>query len=239
MNNFDPMTGKPLNNNNQNNGGQNGQYNQNGYNPNYNQNYNQNYSQGYSQNNNSGHDQNDFDKTNSYRPNNSGYTQPNQGYNYQNNGYNPQNNGYNNQYNNGYNNPYNGGYGYQQPQGNGRLPIQNRSIVMYILLSIVTCGIFALYWMACVNDDVNNSLGENDTSGGMVVLLSIVTCGIYGLFWAYSLGNKISRIKRMMGDPYAESSLSVLYLVLAIFTTYIVPLAIAQNELNKYAGING
>lgn len=206
MNNFDPMTGEPINNNNQQNpNGQNQNTNQNtNYNPNYNPNYNQNYSQNYNPNGNPG---------NGYTPPNNGYTPPNNGYT-----------------------PPNGGNGYGYPnRPNGCLPIQNRSLVMYILLSIVTCGIFGFYWMYCVNEDVNNSLGENDMSGGMVVLLTIVTCGIYGLIWVYTLGNKISRIKRMMGDPYAESSLGVLYLVLSIFTTFIVPLAIAQNELNKYA----
>lgn len=194
MNNFDPMTGEPINNNNQQN--TNGQ--------NYNQNYNPNYNPNYS------------NPGNGYRPPNNGYTPPNGGY---------PNNGY----------PNGNGYGYQN-RPNGRLPIQNRSIIMYVLLSIVTCGIFAFYWMYCINDDVNHSLGENDMSGGMVVLLTIVTCGIYGLIWVYTLGNKISRIKRMMGDPYAESSLGALYLILSLFTTFIVPLAIAQNELNKFAG---
>lgn len=201
MNNFDPKTGQPINNNNQQN--QNNQTQNN--NPNYGYNQNPNYNPNYNQNN--------YNPNNGYRPQNPGNTPPNGGYN-------------------GGGSP--NGYGYPN-RPNGRLPIQNRSIIMYVLLSLVTCGIFGFYWMYCVNEDVNKSLGENDMSGGMVILLTIITCGIYGLIWAYMLGNKISRLKRMMGDPYAESSLGALYLVLCIFTTYIVPLAIAQNELNKYA----
>lgn len=212
MNNFDPRTGQPINNQqNQNNtNGYNGNPN---YNPNYNQNYNPNYNpnQGYNPN----YGQNNYGNNNGYRPPNQGYTPPN-----------------------GYPNGGNNNFGGYPNNGNYRLPIQNRSIIMYVLLSLVTCGIFGLYWMYCVNEDVNRSLGENDMSGGMVILLSIVTCGIYGLVWTYSLGNKISRIKRMMGDPYAETSQGALYLILCIFTTYIVPLAIAQNELNKYAGLS-
>lgn len=213
MNNFDPMTGQPINNNQNNQNNQNNNQN-NGYNPNqnYNQNHNSNYNQNYNQNYNPNYNQNNYNTNNGYRPPNPGYTPPN--------GY--PNGGYNN------------GYGYPN-RPNGRLPIQSRNIVMYILLSLVTCGIFGFYWMYCVNEDVNNSLGENDMSSGMVVLLTIITCGIYGFVWAYMLGNKISRLKRMMGDPYAESSLGALYLVLCIFITYIVPLAIAQSELNKYA----
>lgn len=74
-------------------------------------------------------------------------------------------------------------------------------------------------------------------SGGMVVLLTIVTCGIYGIIWEYSLGQKIARLRRMMGEQYVESNLGVLYLVISLFTGHIIPLALVQNELNKYAEI--
>lgn len=179
---------------------------------------------------------------------NNGYNQPNNGYNQQYNNYNQPNNGYSQQYNN-YNQPNNGynqpNNGYNQPNNGynapnvpgGGLPIKNRNIALFVILSIVTCGIYGYYWLYCVNEDVNKSLNEQDMSGGMVILLTIVTCGIYGIIWAYQTGNKITKIKRMMGDQYAESNLGVLYLVLSLFVTFIVPLALAQNELNKYASI--
>lgn len=31
--------------------------------------------------------------------------------------------------------------------------IQKRNIAMYIILSIVTCGIFGIYWFICLTDD--------------------------------------------------------------------------------------
>ena len=70
--------------------------------------------------------------------------------------------------------PYRGGpVGYQAP-------IQNRNIALCIFLSLITCGIYGLYWIYCVVTDLNTASGEfDDTSGGMVILLNIVTCGIY------------------------------------------------------------
>lgn len=32
--------------------------------------------------------------------------------------------------------------------------IKNRNVALYIVLSIVTCGIFALYWFVCLADDM-------------------------------------------------------------------------------------
>lgn len=33
--------------------------------------------------------------------------------------------------------------------------IKERSIVLYIILSIITCGIFGLYWFVCITEDTN------------------------------------------------------------------------------------
>ena len=64
---------------------------------------------------------------------------------------------------------------------------ENRSIALYIVLTIITCGIFGLYWLVVLNNDVNTvSREQNPMSGGVVVLLTIVTCGIYGYYWSYN-----------------------------------------------------
>ena len=61
--------------------------------------------------------------------------------------------------------------------------IQERNIVTCIILSIITCGIYGIYWEICLVNDLNVAADTpNDTSGGMVFLLSIITCGIYMLY---------------------------------------------------------
>ena len=60
--------------------------------------------------------------------------------------------------------------------------IERRNIAVCIVLTLVTCGIYGIYWIVCLTNDVNTVSGDvNGTSGGMVVLLTIVTCGIYGI----------------------------------------------------------
>lgn len=147
---------------------------------------------------------------------------------YQQNGY--QQNGYQQ---NGYQqNPY-------QPNGpqygNYRAPVKNRNIALCIVLSIITCGIYGIYWLVCLVDDLNVASGRTgDTSGGMVFLLSLITCGIYGIYWMYKAGEKVAYIKqRNTGE--VDSSSSVLYLILGIIGFGIVVYALIQSELNKVA----
>ena len=54
--------------------------------------------------------------------------------------------------------------------------IERRNIAVCIVLTLVTCGIYGIYWIVCLTNDVNTVSGDvNGTSGGMVVLLTIVT----------------------------------------------------------------
>ena len=153
-----------------------------------------------------------------------GYQQPPYQQNsYQQNGY--QQNGYQQ-------NPY-------QPNGpqygNYRAPVKNRNIALCVVLSIITCGIYGIYWLVCLVDDLNVASGRTgDTSGGVVFLLSLVTCGIYGIYWMYKAGEKVAYIKqRNTGE--VDSSSSVLYLILGIIGFGIVAYALIQSELNKVA----
>ena len=113
--------------------------------------------------------------------------------------------------------------------------VPTRSIPLYIILSLVTCGIFAIYWLVCLVNDLNNAAGTpNDTNGVVVVLLDIVTCGIYGLFWVYKAGDKVARIKQAQGLPVSGNE-GILYLVLQIFQLGIINYCLIQNELNQYS----
>ena len=110
--------------------------------------------------------------------------------------------------------------------------IERRNIAVCIVLTLVTCGIYGIYWIVCLTNDVNTVSGDvNGTSGGMVVLLTIVTCGIYGIYWAYKQGEKLDFTKNNRGIPSSNSG--VLYLILQIFGFGIIAYALMQNELNK------
>lgn len=120
--------------------------------------------------------------------------------------------------------------------------VKKRDLAICIILSIVTCGIYGLYWFVCLNDDSNKVSNEqNPTSGGIALLLSIVTCGIYMFYWMYKHGEKLDQASAQRG--LGTSSRGVLYLVLTLVGLYIVSYALMQDSINKIvdvdSGMNG
>ncbi len=130
---------------------------------------------------------------------------------------------------------------YQQPQMNYggtsgyNIPaagITNRSIVTAVILSIVTCGIYGIYWFVCLTNEANQASGDtNATSGGMALLFTILTCGIYSLYWCYKMGERMATAGQRYGKPIENRSL--LYLILAIVGLGIVNYCLIQDDLNK------
>ena len=110
--------------------------------------------------------------------------------------------------------------------------VQNRNLAVCIILTIVTCGIYGIYWFICLNNDSNTVSNEpNPTSGGIALLLTIVTCGIYGIYWMYKVGNQLDKACQQRGMP--ASTRGVLYLVLSIVGLGIVSYALMQDTINK------
>lgn len=112
--------------------------------------------------------------------------------------------------------------------------IQKRNVALYFILSMVTCGLFGLYWFCTLNDDTNKVSGHPEAMNGVLAfLLSIVTCGIYFLVWSYNMGTRIDEAKAKRGMPGGSSG--ALYLVLAVLGLGFVSEILLQGELNKLA----
>lgn len=126
------------------------------------------------------------------------------------------------QYGNAFNNARPGNYSASQ------FGITPRSIPLCIIFSLITCGIYGIYWMIKLNDEVNILSGEPyATSGGIVFLLTIITCGIYGLYWLYKMGERCDRIKGVNGNS------GILYLILGLVGFSIISYCLIQDTLNK------
>lgn len=108
------------------------------------------------------------------------------------------------------------------------MTVQKRDIALAIILSIITCGFYSIYWFVKLTDEVNAVTGNpNDTSGIVAFLLTLVTCGIYGLYWAYKMGDKIERYEGTSGSK------GVLYLILVFLGFGIIAYALIQDSVNK------
>ena len=112
--------------------------------------------------------------------------------------------------------------------------LKSKSIVTCVVLSIVTCGIYGLVWLAQMVDDVKIASGDDKLpEGGMAILLTIITCGIYGYYLIYILAKAMITANRNNG--FADTDNSVLYLVLMFCGLGIVDYCLIQNDLNAIA----
>lgn len=116
--------------------------------------------------------------------------------------------------------------------------IQKRDIAVAIILSIVTCGIYNIYWFIKQVDDVNRAANDqNAFSGGVTFLLGLITAGIYSVYWFYQAGKKMMYAQQVR-CMQAKENLEILYLLLSLFGFGIVAMALIQNDLNKMATPN-
>lgn len=89
----------------------------------------------------------------------------------------------------------------------------DRSLLAYILLNFITCGIYGWYFLYALARDVNAvCAGDGRTTPGLVklLLLSFITCGIYAFFWYYSLGNRLAANAPRYGLNFQENGTTVL-----------------------------
>ena len=108
---------------------------------------------------------------------------------------------------------------------------QERNIVMAVVFSLITFGIYGIYWFIKLTDETNELSGDpNATSGGVAFLLTLVTLGIYGIYWYYKRGQCIDQYYASRG--FMQTSNAVLYLVLGLVFG-IAAYCLMQNELNK------
>ena len=116
----------------------------------------------------------------------------------------------------------------QQPQKKV-VVIKHRSIPLAIFLSIITCGIYGIYWMVKITNDTNALTKDTEFVSGIVAfLLTLVTCGIFMIYWAYKIGKKVDQL-----DNTGSDHTSILFLVLSIICLDIVVFALTQDTINR------
>lgn len=119
---------------------------------------------------------------------------------------------------------------YPYPEDEGR-----RNIVTGILLAIITCGIYSLYWQYKQMDTLNSWLGRQEYSFGLWLVLSFLTCGIFSLYYEYKMATGINEIQTNKG-MYVDANLPILCVLLALFGVGIASIAIQQSHINKLYG---
>ena len=94
----------------------------------------------------------------------------------------------------------------------------DRSLLMYILLNIVTCGIYGYYFVYKLAEDMNVMCKEDgEKTGGLItyIVLSFITCSIYQVYWLYKIANRLNNNAPKYGLQFKENGMTVIlwYLV--------------------------
>ena len=106
-----------------------------------------------------------------------------------------------------------------------------RSVPMLVVLSIVTCGIYYLYWIYKTTDEIKNFMEREDINPALELILVLVTCNIYSLYWYYKYGKIVYlEMTEKVGMDNSEDS-TVLLVILGLLVNFVAG-AIMQDKLN-------
>ncbi len=106
-----------------------------------------------------------------------------------------------------------------------------RSPIAVILLSFITCGIYEIYWLFKVSEEVNHALNEERISAPLYFLLGLL-CFPLIYVGMYKLDEGIFDIRSRVGLPANKNF--VLWLVLSLIGVgFFVFLYQVQSGLNE------
>jgi hypothetical protein len=119
-----------------------------------------------------------------------------------------------------------------------------RNPAMVLILCMLTCGLYYLYYMYTVTVEVNNYTGRKEQDPVTDVILTVLTCGLWDLYWDYKMGKRMARMTQMAGLPITDNA--VLYLVMDLLQVGLINVVMQQDTLNRvwdarppYYGGNG
>lgn len=126
----------------------------------------------------------------------------------------------------------------------------NRSLLKFILLSIITFGIYGLVVMSAVSTDINTIAGRYDGKKTMhyclvVFIFSWLTFGIVPIVWSHKISNRIGNELTRRGISYSfDASTFWLWNVLGSLIIvgpfiYIHKLLTSMNLLAADYNVNG
>lgn len=108
--------------------------------------------------------------------------------------------------------------------------INKRNIAVCIILSIVTLGIYSIYWTYLMIKNIRMLQNDNRSCTGE--MLCYIFVPFYSWYWWYTRGE---RVKKSFDEHNCRATGSgVLYLILCIFGFPIINMALMQNDFNSF-----
>lgn len=82
-----------------------------------------------------------------------------------------------------------------------------RNPVTVLLLYLLTCGVYACWYLFFVlPEELNQGLGREEYNGVKELLLSIVTCGLWSLWYMWRASESVVELQQRWGvEPVMEA----------------------------------
>lgn len=101
------------------------------------------------------------------------------------------------------------------------MQIEKRDVALSVILTFITCGLYGLYWMYKLTEEVHALSGKPRTpDGGTVVLYTILTCSFYFYYWLYKIGGELVNLRRENGLP-PDSVSNKTYMIVTVVMTVV------------------
>lgn len=104
-------------------------------------------------------------------------------------------------------------------------PIKHRDMLTQVVLFVITCGIYGIYWFYQTAVEMNGLANDPDASPGLWTVLIFIPLGIFYSHYRYS-----ELYERISDDRFNMWLLFVLWIVFCPAVWFIV-----QTELNRKA----
>jgi hypothetical protein len=111
-----------------------------------------------------------------------------------------------------------------------KMAIKNRNIVTCILLTLITCGIYGIYWIVMMTKEAVSVKDPADSAILEIVLMLLLP------FVGFFLAEK-KFAEGCAARGIAHEDRSILYLILGILGFGIVNYCLMQNDLNQIATV--
>jgi len=119
--------------------------------------------------------------------------------------------------------------------------VQERNAVVVLLLGLVTCGVYMIYWLYKTSAELQEALQDQEINPMVDLILVIVTCFIWGIYVEYRNSQKAYAVLSRRDARAVDQTQTILILNIAqlvVGVTGFIATYILQEELNKLARLS-
>ena len=116
--------------------------------------------------------------------------------------------------------------------------IKERNSGVVVVLSLVTCGVYALYWLFKTSEELKAATNDAQINPAIDLVVSLLTCGLWGIAVTYRNAQKVHQTILPYHPQHKDQSQTIILLSVAslvVGVTWLVSVFLTHEELNMLA----